>query len=71
MSVKSKRRQEQLKAKAAKRSAMFQPGHESKYAKRVESRLRGEPMATRPIMPWWYGEFSRVFAGIGRTQASA
>lgn len=55
MAVKSKRKQEQAKERAAKRAAMHVPGGESKYAKRRAARLRGEPMSSRAheSAPWW------------------
>lgn len=60
MSAKSKRRQEQAKARSAKRASMFTPGNKSRYAQRVQARLRGEPMATRPVMPWHYESVMRA-----------
>lgn len=62
MSVKSKRRQEQAKSRTIKRAAMFQPGKKSKYAQRVQARLRGEPKATRQIMSWYYDAVMRSFS---------
>lgn len=66
-----RKRKAMMKAKLAKKAAMHANGEKSRYHKRVEARLRGEPMATRTVMPWWYGEFSRVFSGINKPQAVA
>lgn len=61
-----RKRKEMVKAKLAKKAAMYANGEKSRYYKRVQARMRGEPMATRVNMPWWYAEFSRVFAGLSR-----
>lgn len=65
-----RKRKEMMKAKLAKKAAMHANGEKSRYFKRVQARMRGEPMAPRLVMPWWYGEFSRVFAGLNRTQVA-
>lgn len=49
----TKRAQARAKKLAAKRATMGQPGYKSKYALRKAARQRGEPMAARPVQPWW------------------
>lgn len=68
--VMERRRKAQQKAKALKRLQMAEPGYESRYHKRKEARARGEPMATRTVMPWWFTEFSAIFNRI-RPEVSA
>lgn len=55
MSSADKRRKEQQKARAAKKAAMFENGEKSRYWKRREARMRGDPMADRSgeRAPWW------------------
>ena len=65
-----RKHKEMMKAKLAKKAAMHANGEKSRYFRRVQARLRGEPMATRPVMPWYYTEFSRVFAGLNRAQVA-
>lgn len=61
MAVKGKRKQKLLKARAQARAAYIerikaakQNGQQapSRYRLRVQKRLRGEPMAARPVPPW-------------------
>lgn len=59
-----RKRKAMIKAKLAKKTAMHENGERSRYFTRVQARLRGEPMSTRAVMPWWYAEFSRVFSGL-------
>jgi hypothetical protein len=64
MNNNQKRRAELQKAKAAKKQAMAESGGKSTYAKRRAARFNGAPMSTRTVMPWWFVEFSRVFASL-------
>lgn len=50
-----KKRKTMQKARAAKKTAMFEAGEASRYHKRKEARAAGKPMADRSgeRAPWW------------------
>lgn len=58
-----KKMKERAKRKAEKAAAMKAPGFKPRYAQRFQARLRGEPMAARPVMPRWYASGMRALTG--------
>jgi hypothetical protein len=72
MKAKGSRRKKILEARGKARAAKFaaykrradgQPDERTKYGKRWHARRRGEPMAARPIPPWWMRLSSAVHFG--------
>lgn len=70
--AKGKKRAKAMAARRAQRASTFagykrpegDVSDKTKYGKRVLARRRGEPMAARPVPPWWMRlpSFSSAFS---------